>query len=68
MQLKNLLIFSKQHLRSFPQCLVSSARAGSEELQVLCKSGLCLHVQDEAAAPAQLRLCSDATSFKDRKQ
>ncbi|XP_063265535.1 centrosomal protein of 112 kDa isoform X2 [Prinia subflava] len=57
-----------KHLRSFPQCLVSTARARLEKLQVLCKSGLCLHVEDEAAAPAQLRLCGGATSFKDRKQ
>lgn len=57
-----------KHVRSFPQCLVSTARARLEKLQVLCKSGLCLHVEDEAAAPAQLQLCSDATTLKDRKQ
>lgn len=57
-----------RHLRSFPQCLVSTARARLEKLQVLCKSGLCLHVEAEAVAPAQLRFCGDATSFQDRKQ
>lgn len=60
---KSSLFSVNTHLRMFPQCLVSTARARLEKLQVLCKSGLCLHVEDEAVAPAQLRLCGDATSF-----